>query len=134
MSLNNQSQIKAPTNQKFGWLFTFLFLAFFVYFRWKRSPDLATISASLALFFALVTIVAPSVLTPLNRAWFALGLSLGKVVSPIVLGAIFFILIAPVALITRLFGRDALLLKKRQVSSYWVDKEPIEPDSFKNQF
>jgi len=134
MSLNNLSQVKAPTNQKFGLLFTFLFLSFFVYFQWKRSSDLATISASLALFFVLVTIVAPSVLTPLNRAWFALGLSLGKVVSPIVLSAIFFILITPVALITRLFGRDALLLKKRQVSTYWADKVSIEPESFKNQF
>ena len=134
MSLNNLSQVKAPTNQKFGLLFTFLFLSFFVYFQWKRSSDLATISASLALFFVLVTIVAPSVLTPLNRAWFALGLSLGKVVSPIVFSAIFFILITPVALITRLFGRDALLLKKRQVSTYWADKVSIEPESFKNQF
>jgi hypothetical protein len=73
-------------------------------------------------------------LAPLNRAWFGLSLFLGKVVSPIVLSIIFFVLIAPVALITRLFGRDALLLKKRQASTYWVDKESIEPGSFKNQF
>ena len=87
-----------------------------------------------AVIFVVVTIFIPTALTPLNRAWFALSLFLGKVVSPIVLSAIFFVLIVPVAVITRLFGRDALLLKKRQVSSYWVHKESIDPESFKNQF
>ena len=87
-----------------------------------------------AVIFALMTICIPTALAPLNRAWFALSLFLGKVVSPIVLSIIFFILIVPVAVTTRLFGRDTLLLKKRQVLSYWVDKESIEPESFKNQF
>jgi hypothetical protein len=123
-----------PSNHKVGWLFAALFAAGFGYFQWKHFLGWAIISAFLAVLFTLATIFAPTILTPLNRAWFALSLFLGKVVSPIVLSAIFFILITPVALITRLFGRDVLLLKKRQVSSYWVDKEPIEPDSFKNQF
>jgi hypothetical protein len=59
---------------------------------------------------------------------------LGKIVSPVILSVIFFIMIVPVSVITRAFGRDVLLLKKREVPSYWVDKESIEPDSFKNQF
>jgi hypothetical protein len=61
-------------------------------------------------------------------------LLLGKVVSPITLSIIFFVLIVPIAFITRLFGRDVLSLEKRQVSSYWVDKESLDPESFKNQF
>jgi len=134
MSSSLQNSVTMPSNHKVGWLFAALFAAGFGYFQWKHFLGWAIISAFLAVLFTLATIFAPTILTPLNRAWFALSLFLGKVVSPIVLSAIFFILITPVALITRLFGRDVLLLKKRQVSSYWVDKEPIEPDSFKNQF
>jgi len=122
------------SNQKFGWLFSAIFALCFVYFQLKHSLGWAIISEFLAILFALLTTFLPTALAPLNKAWFALSLFLGKVVSPIILSIIFFILIVPVALITRLFGRDALLLKKRRVSSYWVDKEPIEPDSFKNQF
>jgi hypothetical protein len=123
-----------PSNRKFGWLFTAIFTLCFGYFQLKDSLGWTILSAFLAILFALLTICLPTALAPLNRAWFALSLFLGKVVSPIVLSAIFFILITPVALTTRLFGRDALLLKKRQVSSYWVNKDPIEPDSFKNRF
>ena len=61
---------------------------------------------------------------------------LGKVVSPIVLGILFFIVITPVAIGMRLFGRDALLMKKRAVCSYWIDRDPPgpKPESFKDQF
>jgi len=102
-----------PSNQKFGWLFAAIFTLCFGYFQLKDSLGWTILSAFLAILFALLTICLPTALAPLNRAWFALSLFLGKVVSPIVLSAIFFILITPVALITRLFGRDALLLKKR---------------------
>jgi len=134
MNFNPNGPINMPSNQKFGWLFAVIFAVAFVYFQWKNSLGLAVFSVVLFIFFALVTIFIPSVLTPFNKAWFTLSLFLGRVVSPISLSVIFFILITPVALVTRLFGRDILLLKKRQVSSYWVDKEPIEPNSFKNQF
>ena len=123
-----------PPNKKFGWLFASIFGFSFAYFQHKHSTELALLFLVAAVIFVVVTIFIPTALTPLNRAWFALSLFLGKVVSPIVLSAIFFVLIVPVAVITRLFGRDALLLKKRQVSSYWVHKESIDPESFKNQF
>ena len=75
-------------------------------------------------------------LTWLNKAWFMLGLALGKLVSPIVLGVIFFGLITPIGLIARLMDRDELKLKRPKKSSYW--SEPIgsnsDADSFKNQF
>jgi len=66
----------------------------------------------------------------------ALGHLLGRIVSPIVLGLIFFVLITPVALFGRVAGRDPLRLKPRAISSYWVKREPAgpTPDSFKNQF
>jgi hypothetical protein len=65
-----------------------------------------------------------------------LGLLLGKVVSPIVLALLFFLLITTISLITRLFGRDELKMKKRSVDSYWMNRSPPGPssDSFKNQY
>ncbi len=131
--MNNRLKL-LPSNKKFGLLFTLIFAAGFGYFLWNHSLGWSIATGLLAILFCLVTAFAPSFLGPLNRAWFRLSLFLGGVFSPIVLSIMFFVLIVPVALITRLFGRDVLMLKKRQVSSYWVDKELIEPESFKNQF
>lgn len=134
MSYKSPVLVDMPSNQKFGWLFVSIFAAGFGWLQWSHFLGWAIVSAFLAILFALLTIYVPAALAPLNRMWFALSLFLGKVVSPIVLSIIFYVLIVPVALTTRLLGRDALLLKKRQASSYWVDKMPIDPDSFKNQF
>ena len=122
------------SNQKFGWLFSAIFVIIFLHFYLKQFTGVAIASLILAATFALMAIFAPSKLAPLNRAWFALSLFLGKIVSPIVLSMIFFVVIVPPALITRLLGRDVLLLQKRKVSSYWIEKESIDPESFKNQF
>lgn len=126
-----------PTNKKFGLLFFCIFLALALYAYSKNEATL--IIGSLMLisgFFLISSFFYQSLLTPLNKAWFMLGLALGKVVSPVVLGIVFFILITPLALITRLLGRDELKLKRAKTSSYW--SEPIgsnsDADSFKNQF
>ena len=126
-----------PTNKKFGLLFFCIFLALTLYAYSKNEATL--IIGSLLLisgFFLISSFFYQSLLAPLNKAWFMLGLALWKVVSPIVLGIIFFILITPLALITRLLGRDELKLKRAKTSSYW--SEPIgsnsDADSFKNQF
>jgi cytochrome b subunit of formate dehydrogenase len=126
-----------PSNKKFGLLFFGIFLALALY---TNSKNGATAIIGLLLlvsgFFLISSLFYQTLLTPLNKAWFMLGLALGKVVSPIVLGVIFFGLITPIALIARLMGRDELKLKKPKKSSYW--SEPIgsnsDADSFKNQF
>jgi len=86
--------------------------------------------------FGLLSLTNPRVLAPLNKAWFYLGRGLGKVISPIVMGIIFFGILTPVSVVTRLFGRDELRLKRRTINSYWLDRtSPIEAaQSFKNQF
>ena len=123
-----------PTNVKFGYVFSAIFATFFLYFYFKKGGGLLIFFGSLTALLFLFTIFASSKLEPLNRAWYKFGLLLGRITSPIILIIIFFFLITPYALVMRFFGRDALLLKRRQVSSYWVDREPIEPDSFKDQF
>jgi hypothetical protein len=126
-----------PSNKKFGLLFLCICFSFFLYAYSKNEARL-TIGLLLLLssFFLITSFFYQTLLTPLNKAWFMLGLALGKVVSPIVLGIIFFGLITPIALIARLMGRDELKLRRPKKSTYW--SEPIssssDVDSFKNQF
>jgi hypothetical protein len=84
----------------------------------------------------LLSLTNHRVLAPLNKAWFYLGRWLGKIINPIVMGIIFFGILTPVSILTRLFGRDELRLKCRAIKSYWIDRtSPIaKADSFKNQF
>ncbi len=85
---------------------------------------------------AVVSIVMPNFLTLFYKIWMQLGQLMGKVVSPLTLFFIFLGLITPVGLITRLFGRDELRLKRNKSQTYWIDRTPPGPagDSFKNQF
>lgn len=128
--------LQLPSNSKFGYFFTVLFTVFAVYAYWKGWSATAIVAFVITASFLSVTLCAPQMLAPLNRLWYGLGILLGKIVSPIVLGLIFFALITPVSLVTRLFGRDELKMKKRDVKSYWVDRSPQgpAPDSFKNQY
>jgi Saxitoxin biosynthesis operon protein SxtJ len=87
--------------------------------------------------FALVAVIRPGLLHPLNRAWLALGRLLHRVVSPLVMGAVFFLCVTPVAWIMRLRGKDVLSLARRpDLSSYWITREPSPPpaETMKRQF
>ena len=135
MSVHSPPQL--PSENRFGWLFVVVFgvLAGLGYVKgWTKVW--VNVWIGFAVLVALVTLISPKLLSPFNRAWFALGQLMGQVVSPIVLGAIFFLILTPVALITRLFGRDELRLKRKRVDSYWIERnQDINPaESFKNQF
>ena len=71
-----------------------------------------------------ITFLKSDILLPLNKSWMRLGLLMSKVAHPIILGFIFFILIAPVAIYFRLIGRDELKLKKRLDGSFWLIRSP----------
>ena len=138
-STTNQSHLGSvlPSNRSFGLLFAIVFLLVAGY-SWFEQLTRAWVYFWLALsgLFLFLTFMAPGILLPLNKAWYRLGLLMGKVVSPIVLGILFFIVITPVAIVTRLFGRDVLMLRKRDVNSYWIERNPPgpQPESFKEQF
>ena len=81
------------------------------------------------------TIIKPDTLLPLNKLWMRFGLLLGMIISPIVMGVIFFVIFTPIALIMRLFGRDELRLQFNKQSSHWVGRtDEAQPVTFKNQF
>lgn len=126
-----------PSERKFGLLLaaTLYGLSAYSYYRNLQPLEIAAYFATGCLL-SLVSILIPRVLAPFNKAWFLLGQTMGKLVSPVVLCIIFFFLITPVAVLGRLFGRDVLKLKRPPLKSYWVERSPPGPDSdsFKRQF
>lgn len=87
--------------------------------------------------FALLAFVAPNVLQPMNRLWFKFGELLARIVSPIIMGIMFFLVFTPMAFVLRLLGKDLLSLKlNSEADTYWVkrDRKEREMGSMKNQF
>jgi len=126
-----------PPNHHFGILFTGVFTCAFAYCVFRGAHSIITaVWLVAALGAGLTTWLAPARLAPFNRAWMTLGEWMGKIVSPIVLGLIFFALITPAGFISRLLGRDELRLRRRPAASYWIARDPPGPDanSFRQQF
>ncbi len=91
---------------------------------------------AVAVAFALVAIVRPQILRPLNRLWYQFGLLLHRVMSPLVMTAIFFLCVTPLAVLMRMLGKDVLMLKRRpDLSSYWIASDaPPSAKSLRRQF
>ena len=127
---------EAPSNRSFGRLFTVVFTLLGVYTLW-RGRTVYPWMLALAGLTAAVTMARPEWLAPFNRAWMAFGALLHRVVSPLVLGIVFYGVFTPFGLTMRLAGRDSM--KRRFVPAartYWVEREPPGPaaDSFRDQF
>lgn len=130
------SEIKMGAERSFGWVFCgfFLLLTGFVYYK-TANINYWTLSA--AVIFGLVTLFVPKALKPLNFIWFKFGMLLGHIIAPLVMMIIFFLVVTPIGLIMRVFGKDPLKLKRTPVNnSYWIQrsKEEDEHSSMKNQF
>tara|TARA_B100000795_G_C22575337_1_gene351652 strand:+ start:276 stop:677 length:402 start_codon:yes stop_codon:yes gene_type:complete len=133
--MRNQ-KIDLPENKKFGFFFSFIFLLACIYFYFSANQSLSYVFLSFSVIFFGVSLCKPVILKPLNKLWFLFGMLLSRIVSPIVLGVIFFIILSPVAILTRAFGRDILKLKKGNIDSYWrqrIDSD-FDKQSFTNQF
>ena len=126
-NLNREEEVKVSSDQSFGIVFALVFLAVGV---WVVSGGQSKgwfffVSAAL---FLVVAIARPSILGPLNRAWAKFGLLLGQVFNPLLLGVVFFLVVTPIAVIVRLWGKDSLHLKsKSDLESYWIDRSPAGP-------
>ncbi|HXJ81184.1 MAG TPA: SxtJ family membrane protein [Candidatus Methylomirabilis sp.] len=85
----------------------------------------------------LIALARPHVLAPLNRLWLRLGLRLQRLVSPVILGLLFFVTVTPIGILMRLVGKNPLRLGfDREATSYWIDRRPPgpAPDTMRNQF
>lgn len=129
------SEVELPSNRKFGLFFTFVFAVAAAYFYYSSNVVWTYVFIAAALIFLLVTLIKSDALLSLNKLWMRFGLLLGMIVSPIVLGVIFFGLFTPISMLMRLSRRDELRLKFAQKASHWISREePIKPESFKHQF
>ena len=125
-----------PSERTFGLFFGIVCLVAASFAWCAANPLVSVVLGCLALTFTMFACIKPRKLRTLNALWFGLGLLIGRIVSPIILGFVFFILITPIGIVMRAFGRDELRIKKRSVASYWIQRSSKgpSPDSFKDQF
>ena len=126
------SDIKIGSNRSFGIVFFIFFLLISIYpifYEGNIKPWLLII----AVIFLILGLLNSKFLTPLNKAWFKFGLILGKFVSPIIMGVIFFGVVTPISFIVRIFGKDVLNLRYNKKPSYWIKKSGPK-SKMKNQF
>ncbi len=129
------SEIELPSNKKFGYFFTLIFLIITGYFFLNKSLNLTYVFATISITLFFITIIKADLLLYPNKLWIKFGLLLGMIISPIVLGVLFFILFTPTAILMKLYGRDELRIKFKKNTSYWILRETqINSDSFSNQF
>lgn len=130
------STIRMGSDRNFGFVFAGAFSLFAAVSLWNGTGKWPFLLA-IAVAFVVVTLLAPHWLRPLNRLWHRFGLLLGRIVSPIVMGTLFFVVVTPVATLARLFGNDPLRLKRDpEAVTYWIERTPPgpEPQTMRNQF
>ena len=124
--------IKISPNRSFGIVFFIVFILV-AFYPLINQGEVRIWSVLVSLFFLIFGIINSKILTPLNKIWFKFGVFLGKIISPIVMGLIFFLVVTPIGFLMRMLKKDILNLKFNKSNSYWIDK--TEPKSkMKNQF
>ena len=127
-----QEKIKLPSNRNFGIVFSIVFLIISLWPLLSQN-DVRIWSLLLSGIFLILGLINSIILTPLNRLWFKFGIFLGKIVSPIILGIIFFLVVTPTGFLLRLFGKDVINLKYNNNNSYWIEKTGPK-SNMKDQF
>ena len=125
-------EVKLSSNRSFGVVFFIVFLLIGLYPLLKGN-DLRIWSLVISFIFLALGLVNSKILTPLNRLWFKFGLLLGKFISPLIMGIIFFLVVTPIGIIMRLLKKDLLNLKYNKKHTYWIDKSGPK-SKMKNQF
>ena len=131
--MTSKSKIKLSSNRSFGLVF---FVVFLIIALWplKSGEEFRLWSLVLSIIFFILGVLNSKLLTPLNRLWLKFGIFLGIVVSPIVMGMVYFIVVTPTGVFMRLLGKDLLKTnKEKNASTYWV-KRNKQQSSMKKQF
>ena len=124
--------IKVGSNRSFGIVFFVVFLLISLY-PLINSENVRLWSLVVSCIFLILGILNSNLLSPLNKIWFKFGILLGRIISPIVMGIIFFLVVTPIAFMMRLLGKDLLNLKYNDNQSYWIEKSGPK-SKMKNQF
>ncbi len=125
-------KIKIGSNRSFGIVFFIVFLIIAIY-PLLNDGNIKKWSIIISFIFLILGLINSRVLTPLNKIWFKFGLLLGKIVSPFIMGVIFFLVVTPIGLFMRLLNKDLINLKYNNSKSYWIKKSGPK-SQMKNQF
>ena len=128
----NKDGIKIGTNKSFGIVFFLVFIIISLY-PVLNGENIRVWSLIISIIFLVLGLINSKLLNPLNKIWFTFGLLLGKIVSPIVMGIIFFLVVTPIALFMKLLKKDMLNLKFNKKNTYWIEKSGPK-SKMKNQF
>ena len=126
------NEVKIGSNRSFGIVFSIVFLLIALY-PLINGENLRLWSLIISIVFIVLGIINSNLLKPLNKLWFKFGLLLGKIISPFVMGIIFFVVVTPIAILMRLLRKDLLNLKFNKNNSYWIEKTGPK-SKMKNQF
>ena len=134
MSPNNllTNDIKISSNRSFGIVFFIVFLIIATY-PLIDNGDLRIWSLITSIIFLILGLINSKILRPLNKLWFKFGILLGRLISPIIMGVIFFFVVTPIGIMLKIFGKDILNLKYKNVKRYWIKKSDLS-SKMKNQF
>ena len=124
--------VKISSNRSFGIVFFIVFLLV-AFYPLTYSGEVRIWSTIISLIFLVLGLLNSRILTPLNKFWFKIGIFLGKIISPLLMGISFFLVVTPTGLIMRLLGKDVLNLKYNKNKSYWIEKKGPK-SKMKNQF
>ena len=124
--------IKISSNKSFGIVFFIVFLIVSIYPIFN-SGDLRVWSLIISITFLVLGLLNSFILSPLNKLWFKFGILLGGIVSPTVMGIVFFGVVTPTSIIMKIFQKNLLGLKKDNKKTYWIEKSKIK-SKMKNQF
>lgn len=135
-TLSHATPVQMGSDRSFGLVFAVV-LAIVALWPLKSGGEIRLWAAGAATAFLVLALVLPRLLRPLNLVWFKFGMLLHRVVTPVVMGLLFFLTVTPVGLLMRATGKDPMRLKRApQAASYWIDRTPPGPsaESLKNQF
>ncbi|WP_417832854.1 SxtJ family membrane protein [Terasakiella sp.] len=136
-SFKSLEKINGSSNRSFGIVFAVFFLILGMLPLLGDEPRVNAWLLGISGAFLLLSLIVPNVLAPLNNLWFKFGLLLHKIVTPLIMGIMFFIVITPIALIFKIMGKDLLNRKfDDNTKSYWIERDvgSVTPESMKNQF
>tara|TARA_B100000900_G_scaffold366755_1_gene342813 strand:+ start:210 stop:602 length:393 start_codon:yes stop_codon:yes gene_type:complete len=130
--MKDNNNIKIGSNKSFGLVF-FIFFLIVSFYPLLNGEDIRKWSLVFSVIFLVLGLTNSKILNPLNKLWFKFGILLGKFISPLIMGMIFFLVVTPIGLIMRAFGKDLLNLKYNKDKSYWIKKSGPKSE-MKNQF
>ena len=131
-NMNNINNKSISSNKSFGIVFFVVFLIIALY-PLLENESVRVWSIIVSVIFLILGLLNSAILSPLNKIWFKFGITLGNIVSPIVMGLVFFIVVTPISIIMRVLKKDLLNLRKGNKKTYWIERSRIE-SKMKNQF